>query len=85
MWRHELHHVLVAGNDEDFVLPTSAASRASVPMTSSASKPSDFEDRNAQRFERTANVGNLAAKVLRHGFAFGLVALIVDIFKALRF
>ena len=37
--RDELHHVLVAGDDED-LMRCSAASRARVPMTSSASKPS---------------------------------------------
>ena len=44
----------------------------------------DFKDGNAQRLKRAANVGDLAAKVLGHGFALGLVAVVADIFKALR-
>ena len=38
-----------------------------------------FEDGNAQGFEGAANVGNLAAQILGHGFAIGLVALVADL------
>ena len=64
--------------------PCSAASRASVPMTSSASKPCSFENGNAERFERAANVGNLAPKVVRHRLALGLVAVVAHFFEGLK-
>ena len=62
----------------------SAASRARVPITSSASKPSASRIGNAQGLERAANVGNLAAQILGHGGAIGLVALVADLVEALR-
>ena len=39
---------------------------------------------NAQRFECAANVRNLAAKILGHGLALGLVALVAHFVEALR-
>ena len=43
-----------------------------------------LENGNAQRLEGAANVGNLAAQIFRHGFALGFVAVVADVFEALR-
>ena len=81
--RDELHHVLVAGDDEDLVLLLGGfASEGADDVV--GLKAFGLEDGNAQRFKRAANVGNLAAKILGHGFALGLVALVAHVFEALR-
>ena len=81
--RHQLHHVLVAGDDEDLVLPLRglAGQRADHVV---GLKTLGFQNRNAQRFKRTTDIGNLPAQVLGHGFAIGLVALVANLFEALR-
>ena len=62
----------------------SAASRARCADHIVGLEALGLENGNAQRFERAANVGNLAAKILWHGFALGLIALVAHVFEALR-
>ena len=78
----KLHHVLVAGDDEDFMLLLGglAGKRADHVV---CLKALGFEDGDAERFERAANVGNLAAQILGHGLAIGLVALVAHLVERL--
>ena len=43
-----------------------------------------FQDGNAQRLQRAANVGNLPPQILGHRRAVGLVALVAHLVEALR-
>ena len=66
-------------------MPASAALRASVPITSSASKPGMLKDRDAVGLKRAADVGNLLGEVRGHLGAVGLVAVVLDLLEGLRF
>ena len=81
--RDQLHHVLVAGDDEDLVLLLGGLAGQGADHVVGL-EALGLKDGNAQRLERAADVGNLAAQVFGHGFAIGLVALVADLVEALR-
>ena len=82
--RDKLHHVLVAGDDEDLVSALGSLARQGADHVVGL-ESLHLENGDVQRFKRAANVGDLAAQVLGHGFPLGLVAVIAYFFKALRF
>ncbi len=46
-------------------------------------KAFSLQNGNAQRLEGAANVRDLAAKILGHGFALGFVSVVSHVIKAL--
>ncbi len=83
MRRDELHHVLVAGDDEDLVATLGSFAGQCADHVVGLEADS-LENGNVQCLERAANVGDLAAKILWHRLALGLVALVAHLFEALR-
>ncbi len=83
MRRDELHHVLVAGDDEDLMVMLGGLARERADNVVGL-EALGRKDGNAQRLQRAADVGNLAAQVVGHGLAVGLVALIGDFLEGLR-
>ena len=71
----ELHHVLVAGDDEDFVvLFAGLAGQGAEDVV--GFKADGFEDGDMQDFEGAADVGELTGEVFGHSGALGFVALV---------
>ncbi len=80
--RDELHHVFVAGDDEDLVPQFSSLSRQRADDVVGF-ESLGFENGYAQRLERAPDIRNLTAEIFGHRFALCFVALVADIFKAL--
>ena len=80
---NQLHHVFVAGDDEDLVLLLGRFARQRADHVVGL-KALGLENGNAQRFKRAANIWNLAPQILRHSFALGFVPLVAYVFEALR-
>jgi hypothetical protein len=81
--RDQLHHVLVAADDEDLVLLAGGlAGEGSDHVV--GLEALGLQDGNAQGLEGAADVGNLAAQVFGHRGAIGLVALVAHLVEALR-
>ncbi len=81
---NELHHVLVAGDDEDFMLLLGGFASEGTDNIISL-ETHGLDDGDTKGFKRAANVGHLAAKILGHGLALGFVPLVTDFVKALGF
>jgi hypothetical protein len=80
----ELHHVLVAGDDEDFVaLFGGLAGEGADDVV--GLEADGFEDGDVENFEGAADVGELAGEVFGHGFALGFVAEVVGFDEGLVF
>ena len=79
----QLHHVLVAGDDEDGVALVSRLVRQRADDVVGF-EAGHLEDRNAIRLERAADVRHLLRQVGRHGGAIGLVAVVGYIDVGLR-
>ena len=79
----QLHHVLVAGDDEDRVaiIGGLAGERADDVVGLEAL---GLEDGNAKGLERAADVGKLLRQIGGHLGAVGLVALVLDVNVGLR-
>jgi len=79
----QLHHVLVATDDEDRVLALGGLTGQGADDVVGL-KADSLKDGDAQGLKGAANVGNLPPQVLGHGGAIGLVARVVHIVEALR-
>ncbi len=80
---YQLHHVLVAGDDEDAI---SLAGRFVCQGADHVVRfeTRQFEYRDAIRLKRAPDIGHLLRQVRRHGHAICLVAVVSDIHIGLR-
>ena len=78
-----MHHVLVAGDDEDVVTDLGGLAGESANDVVGL-KPDGFKNGNAESLERAANVRNLAREVFGHGSAISFVSFVTDIDEGLR-
>ena len=79
----QLHHVFVAGDDEDGIILLGGLARQGADHVVGL-EARCLEDGNTIGLERAADVGNLLGQVFGHLGAVGLVALVFDVDVGLR-